>query len=87
MHYIKHKRSFERDEVLLRSVEVHDLAYKADKAINQSSFVKIFGTKAFDALYKSSIFVQDEKQKFTVNTQPISALFDFLELKKWNAFL
>lgn len=80
------KRYFDRQELLEKAFVTHELAHKQQYTTNASTFVKVFGSTTFDNIVRRNIFVNIERNRFTVDILLIGGLSEFFNLDKWKNF-
>lgn len=84
--FVKQKGAFTKEELLQKSFMVHTAAHNSASTLQPPVFSKVFGSRIFDACFKFTLFTPHENQKFCVNTEDITSLEQFLDLKLWHEF-
>ena len=80
---MKLKHSFQRDELIQKTMSLHTKAY-AQKIIHQQPiFSKIFSNRTFDAFFKHKVYVPAENLRMTLDTPLLSSVEEFLEVNKF----
>ena len=78
---------FSRDEVVRRGGVIHLSAFLRGAASQPANISHVFGGRTFDALYKSGVFVPEDKQQLSVAFTEVVAVTNFFELNNWKEFL
>lgn len=84
---MEQKGKFTREELIRRATQAHRTAFLRGEASTHANLSQVFGARTFDALYKSGIFIPQDKQTVSVAFTELVSISDFFAFQSWKHFV